>query len=385
MVDFIPLYKPSFDQAEAQTAAEAILSGNVGGGGAITARVQKQLAARFGVKHALLVTSCTHAMELGLMAFRLKPGDEVILPSFTFTSTANAILRQGAWPVFAEIDEETFNLDVEDVAARITPRTRAIMPVHYAGVGCRMDRLMELARQYDLKVLEDAAQGVGAKYSGAFLGTIGDAGAYSFHVTKNITCGEGGALLTNDDTLALRAEIIHEKGTNRAQFLRGQVDKYTWVDLGSSFVLSDLLAAILERQLEKLDAINLRRGVIWRAYHDAFAGPETAGLLKRPVLDPSAESNWHIYALRVNVAQRDEVIDALRARGIGATFHYIPLHSSPFGRETLDYRGDELPITERVSRSLIRLPLYPDMTDGQVDYVIASVYECLGIPARARA
>jgi dTDP-4-amino-4,6-dideoxygalactose transaminase len=318
-------------------------------------------------------------MELALMAYDLQSGDEVILPSFTFTSTATAVLRQGARPVFAEIDEDTFNLDVADVAARITPRTRAVIPVHYAGVGCRMDRIMELARKNDLFVLEDAAQGVGAKYNRQYLGAIGHAGAFSFHVTKNITCGEGGALLTNDDALAARAEIIREKGTNRQQFLRGEVDKYTWVEMGSSFVLSDLLAAILEKQFEKMDEVQSRRGAIWQAYHKALEPLEKRGLIRRPVLDPAAESNWHIYGFRMDPARRDEILEQLRARGIGATFHYIPLHASPFGREALGYTGDELPITERVSRSLIRLPLYPELRPEQVNDIIAALYEIFGV------
>ncbi|HZQ09061.1 MAG TPA: dTDP-4-amino-4,6-dideoxygalactose transaminase [Anaerolineae bacterium] len=373
MSDFIPLTKPYMTEDEARAATDAILRGEVGGGGAASRRVEAKLEQRFEVKHALLVPSCTHAMELSFMAMDLQPGDQVIMPSFTFTSTANAILRQGGIPVFAEIEEETFNLDIEDAASRITPRTRAIMPVHYAGVGCRMDRVLDLAKSYNLKIVEDAAQGVGAKYNGKYLGTIGDAGAYSFHVTKNVTCGEGGAFLTNDDDLALRAEIIHEKGTNRAQYLRGQVDKYTWVDIGSSFVLSDLLAAILEKQLDKLDEINARRAEIWARFQAGFASLEASGRLKRPVIDPAAESNWHIYALRVALADRDPLIDTLRARGIGATFHYIPLHSSPFGRDHLGYRGDELPVTERAARSLVRLPLYPDLTSSQIEYIIENV------------
>ncbi len=384
MTDFIPLTKPYFSNAELEVVSQVLLSGNIGGGGEITRRVEKKLQELFGVKHAVLTTSGTHAMELGLMTLDLKPGDEVILPSFTFTSTATAILRQGAVPVFCEIEEETFNLDVEDAAARITARTRAIMPVHYAGVGCRMERVQDLAQSHNLRVLEDAAQGVGAKYAGKFLGTLGDAGAYSFHVTKNVTCGEGGAFLTDDDGMALRAEIIHEKGTNRAQFLRGQVDKYTWVDVGSSFVLSDLLAAVLEKQLDKLDEIQNKRAAIWARYQEAFAPLERAELLKRPVIDRAAESNWHIYALRVDPTKRDSLIDALRARGIGATFHYIPLHSSPFGIEHLGYQGNELPVTERASRSLIRLPLYPDMTTAQVEYIIENVSEYVQVRERVR-
>lgn len=375
MSDWIPLTKPYFSQAEAQAAAQALLTGEIGGGGGISRRVEQKLAERFNVKHALLVPSGTHAMELGLMALDLQPGDQVLVPSFTFTSTATAILRQGAQPVFCEVEADTFNLDVEDAASRITARTRAIMPVHYAGVGCRMDRILELAQNHGLKIVEDAAQGVGAKYDDKYLGTIGDVGAYSFHVTKNVTCGEGGAFLTNDDALALRAEIIHEKGTNRAQFLRGQVDKYTWMDVGSSFVLSDLLARILETQLDKLDEINTKRAALYQSYQDAFAPLEARECLKRPVIPPGIASNWHIYALRVPVAQRDALIDHLRARGIGATFHYVPLHSSPFGRTQLGYRGDELPVTEMVSRSLVRLPLYPDLTWAQVEYIAAATRE----------
>lgn len=385
MSDFIPLTKPYFSEQEAQIAAQLVLEGNLGGGGAISRRVEKKLEERFHAKHALLVPSGTHAMELSWMALGLKPGEEVILPSFTFTSSATAILRQGAVPVFCEVEEDTFNLDIGDAAKRLTPRTRAIMPVHYAGVACRMDEIMEFARAHDLQVVEDAAQGVGAMYGDKYLGTIGDAGAYSFHITKNITCGEGGAFLTNDDALALRAEIIHEKGTNRAQFLRGQVDKYTWVDAGSSFVLSDLLAAILETQLDKLDEINARRATLWQTYQDAFAPLEAQERLKRPVVPPNIASNWHIYALRVPIDKRDGLIDALRAQGIGATFHYIPLHSSPFGREQLGYTGDELPVTERVSRSLVRLPLYPDLTTAQLEHIIDAVYHHLGAPERVGA
>lgn len=385
MNDWIPLTKPYFSEEEAQAASQTILSGEIGGGGAISRRVEKKIAERFEVKHALLVPSCTHAMELSFMALDLKPGDEVVLPSFTFTSTATAILRQGATPVFCEVEADTFNLDVEDAAARITPRTRAIMPVHYAGVGCRMDRILELARSHNLQIVEDAAQGVGAKYDGKYLGTIGDAGAYSFHVTKNVTCGEGGAFLTNDDALALRAEIIHEKGTNRAQFLRGQVDKYTWVDVGSSFVLSDLLARILETQLDKLDEINVMREAHYRAYQDAFASLQARERLLRPVVPPGAESNWHIYALRVTPEKRDLLIDHLRARGIGATFHYVPLHSSPFGKARLGYRGDELPVTETLSRSLVRLPLYPDLTPVQFERIVTAVYEFFAPDGQTRS
>lgn len=372
---WIPLTKPYYGPEEEAAVLAVLRTGNVGGDGEQCKAAEAYMRERFGVKHALLTTSCTHAMELALMACGIGPGDEVILPSFTFTSTANVILRQGARPVFAEIEEATFNLDPEDIKHRISPRTRAIMPVHYAGIGCRMDEIMEIAQRYGLLVIEDAAQGVGAKYNGRWLGAIGTAGCYSFHVTKNVTCGEGGALLTDDDQLAERAEIIREKGTNRSQFLRGQVDKYTWVDWGSSFVLSDLLAAVLVQQLRKMDEINAKRRVIWEYYYHRLEELALEGQIILPALDPQAESNWHIFAIRTDLARRDKVLAALRARGIGATFHYIPLHSSPYGRKMWGYTAEDLPITEKVSASLIRLPIYPDLTPQEQEYIIDSLYE----------
>ncbi|MBC7262813.1 MAG: dTDP-4-amino-4,6-dideoxygalactose transaminase [Chloroflexi bacterium] len=371
----MPLTKPYYGPEEEAAVLAVLRTGNVGGDGEQCKAAEAYMRERFGVKHALLTTSCTHAMELALMACGIGPGDEVILPSFTFTSTANVILRQGARPVFAEIEEATFNLDPEDIKHRISPRTRAIMPVHYAGIGCRMDEIMEIAQRYGLLVIEDAAQGVGAKYNGRWLGAIGTAGCYSFHVTKNVTCGEGGALLTDDDQLAERAEIIREKGTNRSQFLRGQVDKYTWVDWGSSFVLSDLLAAVLVQQLRKMDEINAKRRVIWEYYYHRLEELALEGQIILPALDPLAESNWHIFAIRTDLARRDKVLAALRARGIGATFHYIPLHSSPYGRKMWGYTAEDLPITEKVSASLIRLPIYPDLTPQEQEYIIDSLYE----------
>lgn len=372
---WIPLTKPYYGPEEEAAILEVLRTGNVGGDGAQCKAAEAYMRERFGVKHALLTTSCTHAMELALMACGIGPGDEVILPSFTFTSTANVIVRQGAKPVFAEIEEATFNLDPADIEHRISPRTRVIMPVHYAGIGCRMNEIMDLARRYGLLVIEDAAQGVGAKYNGQWLGAIGTAGCYSFHVTKNVTCGEGGALLTNDDQLAERAEIIREKGTNRSQFLRGQVDKYTWVDWGSSFVLSDLLAAVLLQQLRKMDEINAKRRAIWEYYYHRLEELALEGQIILPTLDPLAESNWHIFAIRTDLARRDKVLAALRARGIGATFHYIPLHSSPYGRRMWGYTAEDLPITGRVSASLIRLPIYPDLTLQEQEYIIDSLYE----------
>jgi dTDP-4-amino-4,6-dideoxygalactose transaminase len=373
----IPFVHPQVSQAEIDTVVDLLRSGAIGGNGQVTARVQDQLRELIGVRHALLTTSCSHALELAMMALNVGPGDEVILPSFAFVTAATAVVRQGARPVFAEIDESTFNLDPDDVASRITPHTRAIIPVHYAGQGCRMHDLMSLARQHHLWVIEDAAQAIGARYDGRSLGTIGHIGCYSFHVTKNIVAGEGGAFLTDDDAIARRAEIMREKGTNRSAFLRGEVDKYTWVEVGSSFVPSDLLVALLGSQLTRLEQITPQRVALWRRYYEGMAGLEAKGLLIRPGLDPMAEINGHIYAFRVDPDIRDAVIDELKARGIGTTFHFVPLHSSPYGRKMLGYQPGDLPITERVAASLIRLPLHTHLTFEDVDFILEQLDQVL--------
>jgi dTDP-4-amino-4,6-dideoxygalactose transaminase len=375
--DFIPFTHPEVNQLEIDRVVEILRSGAVGGNGPVTDQVQDQLRQLVGARHALLTTSCSHALELAMMALDIGPGDEVILPSFAFVTAATSVVRQGARPVFAEILESTFNLDPDDVARRITPRTRAIIPVHYAGHGCRMNELMALARRHGLWVVEDAAQAIGASYDGRPLGTIGHIGCYSFHVTKNVIAGEGGAFLTDDDAIARRAEIIREKGTNRSAFLRGEVDKYTWVDIGSSFVPSDLLAALLGAQLTRLGEITRRRVELWWQYHNGLADLEAVGLVIRPHLDPKAEINGHIYALRVAPDIRDRVVDALKARGIGATFHFVPLHSSPYGQKMLGYRPDDLPITERVALSLIRLPLHTQLTSSDVDFILEQLEQVL--------
>jgi dTDP-4-amino-4,6-dideoxygalactose transaminase len=371
--NWIPLSKPFLGKEEEKAMLEVLHSGNLGGNGEVCKQVESLLCEVLGSRYALLTTSCTHAMELALMTLDVGPGDEVILPSFTFTTTATAVLRQGARPVFAEVEPDTLNIDVLDVANRITSRTRAIMPVHYAGQGCDMPALMDLARDQGLWVVEDAAHGVGALFAGKHLGTIGTAGCLSFHITKNVTGGEAGAYLTNDEQLARRAEVIREKGTNRAQFLRGEVDKYTWMDIGSSFVLSDLLAAVLLAQLGKLSEINRRRQILCVRYTQALAPLVTSGQCTLLRSDPLAEPNGHLFVMLVEPAKRDSILQALRARMIGATFHYIPLHSSPFGQQ-LGYRPGDLPVTERVSDSLIRLPVYPHMTDEEFERVVAAVY-----------
>ena len=370
----IPLCETWFDAREEENVRRA-LQGRVAGNGPFGQRVEARLSQMLAGRRVLLTTSCTHALELALMALDIGDGDEVICPSFTFVSTANAILRVGAVPVFAEIDSTTLGLDPADVATRVTERTAALLPVHYAGIAPDMDGLMAIARDRGLRVVEDAAQGLAASYRGGPLGTIGDAGCFSFHETKNLTCGEGGALAVADPELAARAEIIREKGTNRSAFLRGEVDKYTWVDEGSSYIQSDILAAVLDAQLDKMAEIQRRRREIALAYRERL-GPWAArhGVHLPPDL-PDRVSNDHLYALLLpDQRRRDGFLAFLRGRGIGATFHYVPLHSSPFWRRLA---GDvpPLPVTERVAASLARLPLHPRMTEDDVDRVVAAVEE----------
>ncbi|MFQ5576435.1 MAG: dTDP-4-amino-4,6-dideoxygalactose transaminase [Anaerolineae bacterium] len=373
----IPFVQPDLAPADIEAVVDALRAGHIGGNGAVSRRVQAQLRRITGARHALLTTSCSHALELAMMALDIGPGDEVILPSFAFVTAATAVIRQGARPVFAEIDEATFNLDPGDAARRITPRTRAIIPVHYAGQGCRMRDLLELARRHNLRLIEDAAQTIGAGYDGRALGALGHIGCFSFHVTKSLIAGEGGAFLTSDDDIARRAEIIREKGTNRTAFLRGEVDKYTWVDVGSSFIPSDLLAALLESQLKRLEEITRHRLALWHRYYDGMAGMEADGLLIRPGLDPLAQINGHIFAFRVAQEIRDEVLAALKERGIGATFHFVPLHSSPYGRRVLGCRPGDLPVTERVAASLIRLPLHTAMSASDADFILEQLEQIL--------
>lgn len=366
----IPLSKPYFDEREVRAAARAIRSGKVGGGGPIGGGLEQEMAERFAVRHVLLTTSCTSAMEAALMACGVGVGDEVICPSFTFTTTATSIVRQGARPVFVDIEPDTYNIDPREIAKAITPQTKAIMPVHYAGHACDMDAIMALAQEHGLFVIEDAAHAIGAGYNGQPLGTVGHIGCFSFHETKNLVCGEGGALLTNDDELAAKLETIREKGTNRAAFLRGDVDKYTWVSAGSSYVLSDILAAIALEQFHKLDEITAARTAIAERYGEALRGVEGIVL---PVVKPYAEPNWHIFAIRVPDGTRDEFIATLRGEGIGAAFHYVPLHSSPYGRKVGRQLGN-LAVTDLVARTLVRLPLYAGMATIEMRRVLEAVH-----------
>jgi dTDP-4-amino-4,6-dideoxygalactose transaminase len=368
----IPLSLPWIDEREQESVRRA-LAGRLAGDGPICKRVEQRLAQQLGVPHVLLTSSCTHAMELALLALGVGPGAEVICPSFTFVSTANAILRAGAQPVLADIESTTLGLDPGDVERRLTPRTRALLPVHYAGLAAAMDELLALARGRGLLLVEDAAHGLGASFRGAALGTLGDAGCFSFHETKNLTCGEGGALALRDAQLARRAEVVREKGTNRRAFLRGEVDKYTWVAEGSSYVLSDLLAAVLEAQLDKGAEIQERRARVAGRYREglrAWAAERGVGL---PPEDAERGANHHIfYLLFPEGGAREAAMAALQAQGVMATFHYVPLHSSPFGR-SLPGAAGEFPVTERVAATLLRLPLHPLLSDSDADRVIDAV------------
>jgi len=368
----IPLSVPWVGEAEMSRVREALL-GRLAGDGPFTRRVERRLAERLGVPRVLLTTSCTHALELALLALGVGRDDEVVCPSFTFVSTANAVLRVGARPVFADVEEKTLGLDVGDVERCLTPRSRAVLPVHYAGVAPDMERLLALARARGLRVVEDAAQGLGATYHGEALGTLGDAGCFSFHETKNITCGEGGALVLADPAATARAEIIREKGTNRSAFLRGEVDRYTWVAEGSSYIMSDLLAALLDAQLDRFEEIHARRARVVARYQEGLADWARAAGVRLPAPDPERTTNHHLFALLLpDEKSRDACLDALRAVGVQASFHYVPLHAAPHGR-ALGLDGRALPVTDRVARTLVRLPLHPLLTDEEVHRVLDAV------------
>ena len=375
----IPFNKPYFTGNELkyiEDLFDSVQKGENGshlsGDGKYTHKVQEFMETKFGAKKALLTTSGTSALELASYALDFKQGDEVIVPSYTFSSTVNAILLAGAKPVFADIQEETLNIDPEDIKRKLTPRTKAIYPVHYAGVSCDMKQIMEMAVEKDLKVVEDAAQGVNAKYKGKYLGTIGDFGCYSFHETKNYVCGEGGALLINTDDPAMfeRVEIIREKGTDRSKFFSGMVDKYTWQDKGSSYLPSDILAAFLYSQFEKMEEIQEMRMMVWNAYYDALKPFENEGKIRLPIIPDYARHNAHMfYILFEDNETRNNFMDELNKKGINSVFHYIPLHSAPFGLKLGNNEGD-LPVTEDISKKLLRLPLYAGMNDEELEYLL---------------
>lgn len=376
----VPFNKPYMTGRELDYIAQAHAAGHLSGDGPFTKRCHAWLEQRTGARKALLTHSCTAALEMAALLLDLAPGDEVIMPSFTFVSTANAFVLRGAVPVFVDIRPDTLNIDETLVEAAITSRTKAICVVHYAGVSCEMDAIMAIANRHGLTVVEDAAQGILSTYKGRPLGSIGQLAALSFHETKNVISGEGGALLINDERLIERAEIIREKGTNRSKFFRGQVDKYTWVDMGSSYLPSEILAAFLAAQLEQADDITERRLAIWNAYHAAFEGLEAQGRVRRPVMPPQCTHNAHMYYLLLpDLAARTAFIDYLRQAGIGAVFHYIPLHSSPAGRK-YGRTGSSMAVTDTASECLVRLPLW--LPDLDVNLVIGVVSDFLNANPR---
>jgi dTDP-4-amino-4,6-dideoxygalactose transaminase len=373
----IPFNKPHLTGKEHVYMAEAVRIGQISGDGRFTRKCHALLEEVFGAPKALLTTSCTHALEMAAILLEIKPGDEVIVPSFTFVSTVNAFVLRGAKPVFCDIRPDTLNLDEKLLPGLITPRTRAIVPVHYGGVGCEMDAIMAMAGEHGLAVVEDNAHGLFGRYRGELLGSFGAMATQSFHETKNLQCGEGGALLVNDPRLAERAEIIREKGTNRSRFFRGEVDKYTWVDLGSSYLPSDLLSAFLLAQLENAADIQQKRRAIWHTYagHLAqWARGVGAGL---PFIPPHCDQAYHLfYLLMPSLEARQRLIDGLKARGILSVFHYLPLHASPMGKR-LGGEACPCPVTEEVSDRLLRLPFYYDLSEDDQLRIVDAIREIM--------
>lgn len=366
----VPFNRPFQSGKELEYISEAIGQGDLSGDGDFSHRCAELLKTRYGIHHVLLTPSCTAALELSFMLLDLSEGDEVIVPSFTFVTTASAVVRAGGTPVFVDIRPDTLNLDPELVKQAITPNTKAIVPVHYAGVGCEMSVFNSLAQNHDLRIIEDAAQGVHAYCDGNALGSMGDLGTYSFHQTKNFSCGEGGALCINDPSLVDRAEILREKGTNRRQFLNGQVDKYSWVDIGSSLLPSELTSAFLYAQLQAADEITVKRKEIFDRYLDAFQSLAEDNLIQLPVIPENCDSNYHLFHVLVrNTDTRDRILENLQECGIHAVFHYVPLHLSKAG-EKYQTADNTLPVTEDVSGRLIRLPIYPEMNLDQQSFVI---------------
>jgi dTDP-4-amino-4,6-dideoxygalactose transaminase len=372
-----PFNRPFATGREFDYIRQAIENRHLSGDGSFTRRCHDWLQSRLGVRRALLTHSCTAALEMMALLADVGPGDEIVMPSFTFVSTANAFALRGGVPVFVDIRPDTFNIDERVIEAAITPRTRAIVVVHYAGVGCEMDAIGEIARRHGLPVFEDAAQGFLAAYRGRPLGTLGTLAALSFHETKNVIAGEGGALLVNDARWVERAEIVREKGTNRSQFFRGEIDKYTWVDVGSSYLPSEITAAFLWAQLEDAEAITSERRRVWAAYHGACEPLEQKGLLRRPVIPAHCEDNAHLYAVLLDDAsRRPAALAALNRQGVNAVFHYVPLHSSPAGRRYGRTHGD-LHHTQDVSGRLVRLPLWLGMTTTHVSEIVRALENVL--------
>jgi dTDP-4-amino-4,6-dideoxygalactose transaminase len=390
MQSLLPFNKSSLQGRELEFIFQTISNGQIAGDQIFSKKCHALLEEVVGVRRALVTTSCTPALEMAAILLGVVPGDEVIVPAFTFVSTANAFVLHGARPVFCDVRPDTLNLDESKLEALITPRTRAIVPVHYAGVGCEMEAILEIARRHGVAVVEDNAHGLFGKYRGRWLGSLGCLATQSFHETKNITCGEGGALLINDEQFSERAEIIREKGTNRARFFRGQVDKYSWVDVGSSYVMSDVLAAFLYGQLENWREIQVKRQAIWERYDAELADWSAANGVRRPVVPEHCEQAWHMYYLLMpSLEARTEFIARLKEKGVTAVFHYLPLNKSAYALQMADpgevaspSRGEDrrwqlgnCPVTEDVSDRIVRLPFYTSMTEVEQGRVIQTVLE----------
>ena len=371
----IPFNKPGMTGDELRYMSDAITRGHAAGDGEYTRRCHTILQETLGVPRALLTTSCTHALEMSALLLDIKPGDEVILPSFTFVSTANAFVLRGAKPVFCDTRPDTLNLDEARIENLITPRTKAIVPVHYAGVACEMDDIMRIAGTHGIAVVEDNAHGLFARYRGRYLGTFGQTATQSFHETKNVICGEGGALLLNDESLIERAEILREKGTNRSRYFRGQIDKYTWVGLGSSYLMSDILAAFLCAQLESATRIQAARQRIWETYNRELAGWAAAQGVRLPYIPAHCEQPYHMYYLMMpSLEARTALIQHLRQKSILSVFHYIPLHLSEMGQSFGGFAG-QCPNTEHAGECLLRLPFYNDLSLSEQAEVVEAILE----------
>ena len=371
----IPFNKPYITENEFEYVRQAIESNHISGDGDFTKKCSRLLEESLGVKKALLTTNCTHALEMAALLLNLSEGDEVITPSFTFVSTVNAFVLRGAQPKFVDVRPDTLNIDERLIEQAITERTKAIFVVHYAGVGCEMDTILKIADKYNLAVVEDNAHGLFGKYKGKFLGTFGDLATQSFHETKNFSCGEGGALLINKDELVERAEIIREKGTNRSRFFRGQVDKYTWVDVGSSYLPSEIIAAVLYSHLEKAEEIQSIRQHIWESYYRQLEPWAEENSVMLPHIPTYCDQSYHIfYMLLPNLETRQAFIQHMKDNDIMSVFHYVPLHTADMGQH-FGYKAGDLPVTEDVSDRLVRLPFYNSLTKEEQEKVIKAVLE----------
>lgn len=366
---------PPYIGKETDYIAEAIKNRKICGDGEFTKKCNRWITEKTGTKGTLLTTSCTHALEMAAILADIKPGDEVIMPSYTFVSTADAFVLRGAKIVFTDIRPDTMNIDEKLIEAAITPKTKAIVPVHYAGVGCEMDTIMDIAHRYGLKVVEDTAQGIMSEYKGQALGTFGDFGCLSFHETKNYSMGEGGALLINSDEMIEKAEIVREKGTDRSKFYRGQIDKYTWVDYGSSYLPSELNAAYLYAQLENADLINNSRLDCWNRYYKNLSELKAEGKIDLPFVPEYCRHNAHMFYIKAkDIEERSRLIAFLKEKGVGSVFHYIPLHSSPAGKKFGRFSGEDV-YTTKESERLLRLPMWYGLTLENVDYVCECIKE----------